>query len=442
MGNTRETACRILESVLERGSQSHQALREALGRETDMDVRDRRFVQRLVQGTLERLLLLDAKLNQVSRTPVKKMKPWIRSLLRMSTYQLLFLDNIPASAVCSQAVKLAEKRGFAGLKGFVNGVLRNIARDPSLPEGGPELFYSVPRWLLDRWEAELGPETAEAFLQASLEPGRLAVRWNLSCAAPEEFRRSLEAQTVKVEPLPYSLPGAYLEGFDRVDRLEAFEKGWLQVQNVSSILAGLAAAPAPGNRVLDLCAAPGGKSLHMADQLRGTGQVIACDLTPRKVEKIEENRRRCGFANLEARVSDARVFRPEWEGAFDRVVADLPCSGLGTIGHKPEIKYRVTPEELDSLVRLQREILSVAWRYLKPGGILLYSTCTVNRQENRDNFRWLTEHFPLEPVPLAESMPEGLREECREEGFLQLVPGKHPCDGFFISKCKRIETNV
>ncbi len=438
MGNTRETACRILEAVLEQGGQSHQMLRETLGRERDMDARDRRFVQRLVQGTLERLLLLDAKLNAVSRTPVRKMKPWIRSLLRMSTYQLLFLDNIPAPAVCSQAVQLAEKRGFAGLKGFVNGVLRNIARDPSLPEGGPELFYSVPRWLLDRWEAELGPEAAQAFLQASLEPGRLAVRWNLSCAAPEAIRQSLERQKVRTEPLPYGLPGAYLEGFDRVDRLEAFEKGWLQVQNVSSILAGLAAAPEPGNRVLDLCAAPGGKSLHLADQLRGSGQVVACDLTPRKVEKIEENRRRCGFSNLEARVSDARVFRPEWEGAFDWVMADLPCSGLGTIGHKPEIKYRVTPAELDSLAGLQREILSVAWRYLKPGGVLVYSTCTVSRQENQENFQWLLEHFPLEPVSLEGTLPAGLREKSLAEGVLQLVPGVHPCDGFFISKCKRI----
>ncbi len=437
MENTREMACRIVEAVLEQGAQSHQALRETLGRYPDMDGRDRRFVQRLVQGTLERLLLLDAKLGQVSRTPVKKMKPWIRSLLRVGTYQLLFLENIPASAVCSQAVKLAEKRGYSGLKGFVNGVLRNIARDPSLPEGGPELLYSTPGWLLERWEAELGAEKTEAFLRASLEPARLAVRWNQSLAAPEEILRSLKAQGVEAEPLPYGLPGAYLEGFDRVDRLEAFRRGWLQVQNVSSILAGRAAAPAPGSRVLDLCAAPGGKSLDLADQVGEKGQVTACDLTPRKVEKIEENRRRCGFSQITAQVSDARVFRPEWEGAFDLVMADLPCSGLGTIGHKPEIKYRMTPQELDSLAALQREILTHAWRYLRPGGLLVYSTCTVNRQENLENFRWLLAQFPLEPVSLAEALPDGPQEDTLAEGYLQLVPGTHPCDGFFISKCKR-----
>lgn len=437
MENTREIACRILEAVLERGAQSHQQLRETLGRYPAMEARDRRFVQRLVQGTLERLLTLDAKLDQVSRTPVKKMKPWIRSLLRVSTYQLLFLPNIPASAVCSQGLKLAEKRGFAGLKGFVNGVLRQVARDPSLPEGGLDLTYSVPAWLAELWERELGPEGTEVFLQASLEESPLAVRWNLSRATREEIEASLAEQKVLWRPLPYGLPGAYLEGFDRVDRLGAFEKGWIQVQNVSSILAGMAAAPEPGSQVLDLCGAPGGKSLHLADQLRGTGRIVCCDLTERKVEKLEENQRRCSFLNLEAAVSDARVFRPQWEGAFDLVVADLPCSGLGTIGHKPEIKYRMTPEELAGLVRLQRKILTHAWRYLRPGGRLLYSTCTVNRAENEENFRWLLEQFPLEPVPLTGRVPEALREDSLSEGYLQLVPGRHPCDGFFISMCKR-----
>lgn len=439
MERTREIACRILEAVLERGLQSHQQLRETLGRYPGMEARDRRFVQLLVQGTLERLLLLDAKLNQVSRTPVEKMKPWIRSILRISTYQLLFLKNIPASAVCSQAVKLAEKRGFAGLKGFVNGVLRQIARDPVLPEGGIDLTYSVPAWLVKLWERELGPAETEAFLQASLQEIPLAVRWNLSRASQREIQASLQEQGVRFRPLPYGLPGAYLEEFDRVDRLTAFRKGWVQIQNVSSILAGQAAAPEPGSQVLDLCGAPGGKSLHMADQLQGTGRVLSCDLTDRKVEKIQENQRRCGFSNLETLVSDARIFRPEWEGAFDLVVADLPCSGLGTIGHKPEIKYRVTQEDLVSLIRLQREILTHAWRYLRPGGRLLYSTCTVNRSENEGNFQWMLEQFPLKPVPLTGRVPEELQEASLSEGYLQLVPGRHPCDGFFISMCKRIQ---
>lgn len=437
MENTREIACSIVSAVLEQGGQSHVVLRETLNRHPEMPGRDRHFVQYLVHGTVENLLLLDAKLNRVSKTPVNKMKPWIRTILRTGAYQILFMEKVPASAACNEAVKLAEKHHFHGLKGFVNGVLRAVARDPSLPEGDLALRYSTPAWLMERWQKTWGTEKTKAMMEAFLQPAKLSVRWNLSLASKDEIIQSLTGQKAALEPLPFGLPGCFLTEFERIDGLTAFQKGWIQVQDVSSILAGEAAAPKPGSRILDLCAAPGGKSLHLADLLRGTGEVIACDLTEKKTAIIEENLRRCGLLNLSVQVSDARVFRPEWEASFDLVMADLPCSGLGTIGHKPEIKYRVTPESIHSLSALQREILSAAVRYLKPGGTLVYSTCTVDAEENIDNFRWLLETFPLEPVPLTDVLPQGPEDESRKAGYIQLLPGTHPCDGFFISKCKR-----
>lgn len=437
MENTREIASAAVYSILEEEGQSHVVLRETLNRYPELSSRDRHFIQYLVQGTIENLLLLDAKLNQVSKTPVKKMKPWIRTILRTGAYQILFMEKVPASAACNEAVKLAEKRRFYGLKGFVNGVLRAIVREPSLPEENLALRYSMPDWLVDRWKQVYGAETTEAMLKAFQRPTRRSVRWNLSLASKEQIQKSLEGQGVKIEPLPYGLAGCFLSDFERIDALDAFQKGWIQVQDISSILAGQAAAPKKGSRILDLCAAPGGKSLHLADLLEGTGQVIACDLTPKKTALIEENKRRTGCSNLKIEVSDARIFRTEWEASFDLVMADLPCSGLGTIGHKPEIKYRVTPESIHSLASLQREILTASWRYLKPGGTLIYSTCTVDPEENIENFHWLLESLPLEPVSLLDTLSDGPKEESRKEGWLQLLPGTHGGDGFFISKCRR-----
>ena len=437
MDNARELACEILMEVLDQGGQSHQVLRKTLNRHPEMERRDRRFVTHLVQGTIEYQMLLDEKLNQVSKTPVTKMKPLIRELLRLSTYQLLFLDNIPASAVCNEAVKITERRKFQGLKSYVNGVLRNISRDLSLPEGGLPLRYSTPEWLVRRWQNQWGEIVTERILQANMERKPLTIRVHTSKASTEQVLESLSREDVAARPLLRALGGYAIRGFDQIQTQESFRKGWIQVQDISSMLAVLAAAPAPGSRVLDVCAAPGGKSMHLADLLAGSGSVTACDLTEEKADLIRENRDRCGFENLQVEVQDARSFRPEWEANMDLVLADLPCSGLGTISHKPEIKYRVTEEAIHSLAALQREILSVAWRYVKPGGKLLFSTCTIEPEENQRNYQWMLANFPLEPVSLAEVLPVEYQTDTAGQGWVQLLQGQHPCDGFFISAVRR-----
>lgn len=435
--DARELACRVVMDVTDREAMSHIALRRALDACPEMAGRDRRFAARLVQGTLEHLLTIDAKLNAVSKTPVRKMKPFVRALLRVSAYQLLYLDSVPASAVCSEAVKLAKRRGFAGLSGFVNGVLRTIARDPSLPDGDLALRYSMPAWITNRFLARFGEEETERILQAFLEPRPVTVRRNLSRVSEKDFLASLAGDGAEAEPLPLCDGCYFLKNYERIDRLEAFRKGWLFVQDVSSMLAAEAAGVRPGQAVLDVCAAPGGKTFYVADRMENRGRIVACDKTEAKAALLAENRDRCGFSSVEIRVRDAREPEPAFTEAFDLVIADLPCSGLGTLGHKPEIRYRVTEAQIRELAALQREILSQVWRYVKPGGVLLYSTCTMTVEENEENISWFLSESPFAPDSLDPYLPESLRGQGGASGSLTLIPGRHTGDGFFLARCRR-----
>lgn len=434
----REIALDVLTEVLENGAFVHVALSRALFKYQYLEKQERAFITRLVDGTVERLLPVDEALSRCSSTPVKKMKPLIRTLLRMSAYQILFMDRVPDSAVCNEAVKLVAKRKFAGLKGFVNGVLRSLSRRKAeFAFEEPYLKYSMPQWLISRWEKEYGSERTTAMLEAFLTERGTTVRCRLERASMEEILESLKAQGAEAEPSPYGEDLLILKNYDYLEGLDAFAAGWLQVQDASSYLVGRVADPKAGSHVIDVCSAPGGKSLHLADLMKGTGLVEARDLTWQKVALIEENVERSGYENVRPQVWDALELHEESVEQADLVVADLPCSGLGIIGKKPDIKYRVQEQDLSDLAALQREILSVVWRYVKPGGHLIYSTCTVDPLENQENAAWFAAHFPFDPVDLSGRLGEAVREPSMAEGWIQLLPGKDPCDGFFISLFRR-----
>lgn len=434
----RELILDILMEILEYGGYSHVVLKKALDKHQYLEKQKRAFITRVTEGTIEYLLTIDAVIDQCSKTKVAKMKPVIRTILRMSVYQILKMDRIPDSAVCDEAVKLAVKRKFHGLKGFVNGVLRTISREKeTFVFSDWSRKYSMPDWIIELWKKQYPAETVEEMLKAFLEERPTSVRCNLDRASLEEILESLKRNevTVKIHPLaPHSL---LLSGYDYLDALEAFQKGWITVQDVSSSFVGVVADPQKGDVVLDVCGAPGGKSLHIADKLAGTGQVVVRDLTEKKIALVEENIRRTGFTNIRAQVWDALDFDPEWEEKADIVIADLPCSGLGIIGKKPDIKYQVTEEDLQELASLQREILSVVWRYVKPGGKLIYSTCTIDRLENEDQRTWFLEQFPFEPVPIRKGFGSLITEETMEDGYIQFLPEHYFCDGFFISAFRR-----
>ena len=436
--NSREIVLDILMEILEKGNLSHLVLKQALEKYQYLEKQDRAFITRITEGTLEYLIQIDAVINRYSKVKVNKMKPVIRTLLRMSVYQIVYMERVPDSAVCNEAVKLAKKRKFQGLTGFVNGVLRNISREKEALEfASAAERFSIPQWMFDMWKKEYGQETAETIAKAFLEDRPLTVRCNTSLASVKEIREKLAEQNISSEISPISETMLAIQGYDYLDMVEVFAEGKVTVQDTSSSLVGVVAAPEKGDFVLDVCSAPGGKSLHVADLLDGTGMVESRDLTEYKIGLVEENIARCGFTNMQAMVWDATEFDPEMEGKADIVLADLPCSGLGIIGKKPDIKLRLKEEELESLAELQREILSVVSRYVKPGGKLIYSTCTINRRENEENAAWIEQNLPFKKKEIASVLPEALRKDC-VENRIQLLPGVHPCDGFFIAAFERV----
>lgn len=448
MENARELILDMLMEILEKGTYSHLVVRDVLNKYDYIDSRDKAFVKRVTEGTLERMIQIDYILDQFSKVPVLKMKPLIRNLMRMSVYQLLYMDSIPDSAVCNEAVKLAGKRGFRGLAGFVNGVLRNIARNQqkiSYPDQQKEkckylsVWYSMPEWLIKMWTCAYGEEKTLLILEGVLKEHPVTVRMKESLNEEQISRwlAELKQQNIKVTQHPYLSYAYQLSNMEGVKNLPGYEEGYFAVQDVSSMLVTEAAGVDDTDiLVVDVCAAPGGKSLHMAEKLAGKGRVISRDLTEYKVSLIRDNIERMGYENILTQVWDAAVLDESLIEKADVVLVDLPCSGLGIMGKKRDIKYRMNEDALKELWALQRKILDVVWRYVKPGGILIYSTCTINPEENEKTVEWFTKEHPFEVQSLAPFLPELLKKEG-EDGVLQLFPGIHETDGFFLARLKR-----
>jgi len=345
----------------------------------------------------------------------------------MSVYQILYMDKTTDSAVCNEAVKLASKRGFSGLKGFVNGVLRNIVRNKeaiAYPERDKELLkflsvtYSMPEWIVSKWIKQFGEKETEDILKGLMENRPLIIRVDENLSLEE--KEALLSEFTK-EGLEYSsvdeLAYAYtIKNPDRVDNLPGFLEGKIMIQDAGSMHIIEMAKVEKGDHVIDVCGAPGGKALHAATKLNHTGNVIVRDLSDRKVDLINENIDRSGYENVFAEVFDATVLNEKDIETADLVIADLPCSGLGVIGRKSDIKYRVTPEDVLSIASLQRQILDTVWQYVKPGKRLIYSTCTLTEEENTENAKWFEENHPFKKVDER-----------------TLFPGKDGTDGFYMA---------
>ncbi len=448
MENTREIILDMLMEITAQKEYSHKVIGQVLDKYNYMSGQDKAFMKRVTEGTIERQIQIDYILNSFSSVKVNKMKPLIRNLLRMSVYQLLFMESIPDSAVCNEAVKLATKRKFHNLKGFVNGVLRNVARNKESvqypdrekePVTALSVLYSCPEWIVEMWLKEYGMETCERMLQALLEIHPVTVRMDETLTEEEQKKvlSELESKAKKIEQhryLPYAYTVTGVEGFGNIP---AFQDGKFTVQDVSSMLAVEAAGISKGDFVLDVCAAPGGKSLHAATKTGENGRVEARDVTERKTDLIEENKERLKKPWVHTKVQDASVLDESMIECADVVLADVPCSGLGILGKKRDIKYRVSEESLEAVCELQKKIIDTVWQYVKPGGTLLYSTCTIHKAENEDMVSYITEKYPLETESLNEYLPRELWSETTEKGFLQMLPGVQESDGFFIARLKR-----
>lgn len=403
------------------GQYSHLVLRDVLDKYQYLSKQERAFLTRLTEGTVERMLTLDYVIDQFSKTKVKKMKPLIRELMRLSVYQIMYMDGVPDAAVCNEAVKLARKRGFFGLSGFVNGVLRSVAREwKDVTFQNESVRYSVPEWIIDGWNADYGRDVTEKMLEAFMQPAKITVRTNTQKCTPEELKDRLSQEGVTVEAIAGISYAFALSGFDYLAGLGSFQDGWFYVQDISSMTVAHAADPKKGDYIIDVCAAPGGKSSHLAELLAGSGMVEARDLTEYKVGLIEENILRHDLHNMKAVQQDATLFDEASVEKADILICDLPCSGLGVIGRKSDIRYKMTAEKAHDLAALQQKMLDTVWPYVKKGGKLIYSTCTIHKEENEDNVAAFLQKHPQ--FTLVEQ-----RQIFPMEGS----------DGFFVAKMIR-----
>ena len=459
--NNREIILEILMEILEKKQFSHVVINNTIENFSFLDKRDRAFIKRVSEGSVENLISIDYVINSYSKIKVKKMKPEIRNILRLSVYQIIYMDSVPDHSACDEAVKLTIKtKKYKSLKGFVNGLLRNICREKeNIIYPDPAVEYSIPEWIMNQWIEQYGDEiaclmaksvvkNAPIYIRPGKELSKEKLKEKLTNANNTDALQDESTKAILLDA-PYIPDALEVSNFNQVSDLPGFESGDFYIQDISSMLVGLIAAPSEGMTCIDMCAAPGGKSLHLAKLMNNTGRIISFDVSEKKVELLEENIERSGFSNIEAKVGDGCLLNKELLDLADVVICDLPCSGLGVIGRKADIRYNISPDSQDELVKLQRKILTNAVRYIKSGGILIYSTCTTNREENINNFNWILENFDFKPVDLEAALPPKTIEEVLEDtkkvnledtlskGYIQLLQGVHKCDGFFISKLQK-----
>ena len=434
--SARETAFSVLLGCESHGAWSDGALKNAI-RKNNLDPRDSALCSRICYGVQQHQLLLDFWISQFSKVPLKKLEPAVRIALRMGMYQVAKMDKIPDRAAVSESVNLVKHHSKnPHSANLTNGILRGFCRAKDhLPQAESlSIRYSHPQWLVDLLREAVGAEELEALLQANNTEVPTTIQRNPLKTDGATLVEALTKQGVTVTPHPW-LSGCFtLTGTGALDALELFQKGWFTVQDAAARLAVLAADPKPGFQVLDACAAPGGKSFAAAMAMENQGAIISCDLHPKKLKEITAGAKRLGLSIIRTQTADGKVFRPEWAEHFDLVMADVPCSGLGIIRKKPDIRYK-EPTALEKLPGIQGAILDNVSRYVKPGGTLLYATCTVLPRENEGVVTaFLNNHqeFHLEPFQLPE--PIG----SVAAGMLTLWPHRHGTDGFFFAKMRKL----
>ncbi|WP_025701063.1 16S rRNA (cytosine(967)-C(5))-methyltransferase RsmB, partial [Paenibacillus forsythiae] len=417
--------------------------RAALSRE------DAGLATELVYGTISRLNTLEYVLKGFVSKGLDKLQPWVRSLLSLSLYQIMYLDRIPPHAAVNEAVNLAKRRGHQGISGMVNGVLRSVLRAGPLPvipqdiswEERTALLHSHPLWMIERWRDEFGAEAAEAICKANNEPPAVSVRVNTTMTSRERLLDELLAQGINARPSELSPYGIVARGAGNLALSSWYRDGLLSIQDESSMLVAEAVSPQPGMKVLDCCAAPGGKTTHMGELMKDQGSIYANELHQHKAALISDQAGRLGLECIDTLSGDAlelgRKFAP---GSFDRILLDAPCSGLGVIRRKPDLKWVKQPEDAAAIARLQSGLLDSAAALLKPGGLLVYSTCTMDRMENGDIISsFLERSGEFAAATFASPLWKRLGDTALASGQgMQILPQHYGSDGFYIAILERL----
>ena len=448
--SAREVALQVLHAVEEEGAYANIALNRTI-EGTNLNKLDRGLATELVYGTLKWRGKLDWVLGRFLSRPLDKLDPWIREILRLGAYQLLLMDRIPVSAACNEGVNLAKIYGHKGTAGLVNGVLRNIERNlqnieyPGLkPDVVQHLTvtYSHPRWMVEKWLKELGTEETIALCQANNEVPPLTVRTNTLKLSREQLAEILTVEGMEVSPTAYAAEGLVVRDLFALTRLDSFRKGLFQVQDESSMLAARVLNPQAGAAVIDACSAPGGKTTHLAELMGNQGEIIALDIHPHKLNLVEENCGRLGVKIVKTQALDARELPGQWAEQADCVLVDAPCSGLGVLRRRPEIRWRKNIAQIQELATLQQELLAKAAGCVKPGGALVYSTCTITKEENQQVMQKFSLNNPqFKLTDLTPFLPESLLVNgnltTTTQGYVQLMPHLHGTDGFFMARWER-----
>jgi len=404
---------------------------------------DKNLLQELTSGTVKRQLRLDWVLGRFLHRPLQELTPWIRNILRLGAYQLLFLDRIPHYAVVNESVELAKRYGHRGTSQLVNAVLRRLIREAdriAYPdrEADPVAHLSVvgshPEWMVRRWITRYGLEEAERLCDANNARPTVSIRANTLKVDPEALADGLRSESVATTPSPWLEEFLEVRGNGHLWETWAFRDGWFQPQDPSAGFASLLLAPRPGERILDMCSAPGGKTTHLAQCMRNDGEIVALDVHEGRLRELEENVRRLGVTIVRAVRADARAYT---DRPFDRILIDAPCSGLGVLRRRADARWHRREEDIPQLADLQRGLLACAARLLCAGGVLVYSTCTIEPEENEEAvhaFLRAHEDFRLEPA--SSSIPSDLAEKC-----VHTLPHRHGIDGTFTARMRRAQVS-
>lgn len=381
----RQLAVRVLYEIDKNGAYTGIELKKQLS-SSELSPVDKAFATELVYGVVKNRTRIDYIISKYSKQKLKKISEWILNILRIGVYQLIFLDKVPQSAAVNESVKLAKRYGHAASSGFVNGILRNISRngDVDYPSGREyfEVYYSHPKWLVDMLFEQYG-DGAKTIIENNNAVPNTTIRVNTLKTTPQELTNSLEGKNITVTKTAEDNM-LIISGYGDISNLEEYKNGLFTPQGISSYIAVKTLEPKENEVVLDLCSAPGGKTTAMAELSSDKAKIFAFDLYDHKKTLIENNCKRLGIKNVEVDVADATQIMADFVGKADKVLADVPCSGLGIIRKKPDIKWNKDTTDFDEIIKIQKQILNNASKYLKIGGTLVYSTCTLNKAENED----------------------------------------------------------
>ena len=446
--NARQVALLVLARVEQEQGFSNLVLNEIL-RGAQLSKADSGLATELVYGTIQRQNTLDYILKPYLAKGVEKLDSWVRCLLRMAIYQLFYLDKVPVHAAINEAVEMAKKLGHTGISGMVNGVLRNVVRN--MPNGDRQVIipnsisaaerisieHAHPLWLVKQWMKQFGQETTLAMCKSNNLPPRASARVNRLRISREAMIHQIEQQELEVQPSILSRDGIVVRNAGHLASSDWYSAGLLTIQDESSMMVAQAVDAQPGMRVLDCCAAPGGKSTHIAEWMDNQGELIANDIHPHKSRLIANHAERLGITCLRTNTQDALQLGEQFEAnSFDRILLDAPCSGLGVIRRKPEIKWHKEGQDSKSLAKLQTALLEHVSTLLKSGGTLVYSTCTVAEIENEkvvNAFLDAHKEFELDTSWL-QKLSQVVQDRCVDQGMLKVLPHQFDSDGFFIAR--------